>query len=187
MSDNVRKWIHGLAAFVIGGVATTGVGYMSSANPVDWPLLGKMALASAVLSVLLYLKQSPLPDEVKRVAAVLLAVLLLAAPAHAGARPDLNVTGIVGVAHDVASGWQKPTLFAAECVVGPHWGPLYFGGACTTQGSDGLGSGVVFLSYVGQGYIHGLFRSVTLTAGQRRQSLNFSGSPGYFVLLGVGR
>jgi hypothetical protein len=57
-------WAYGLFAGIIGGAANTISAML--VDPVafnfnDMPKLGKLALAGAVISAVLYLKQSPLP------------------------------------------------------------------------------------------------------------------------------
>lgn len=59
-----RTWIYGLIAGIIGGTANTLAAVF--VDPVafnfnDLPKLGKLAMAGAVISLVLYLKQSPLP------------------------------------------------------------------------------------------------------------------------------
>jgi hypothetical protein len=59
-------WLYGMVAGVIGGTANTLAAVF--VDPVafnfnDLPKLGKLALAGAVISLVLYLKQSPLPPK----------------------------------------------------------------------------------------------------------------------------
>ena len=61
-----NKWGKGLLAAVIGGAANAACA--SVVDPAAFGLgdltkLGKLALASGVISMLFYLKQSPLPPE----------------------------------------------------------------------------------------------------------------------------
>lgn len=66
----MRTWLKGLLAGVIGGAATSGLAAI--ADPAHFNLsgdglvaLGKMAAAGAIVALLMYLKQSPLPPEEK--------------------------------------------------------------------------------------------------------------------------
>ncbi len=59
-------WFYGLMAGVVGGAANTIAAVL--VDPVafnfnDLSKLGKLALAGAVISLVLYLKQSPLPPK----------------------------------------------------------------------------------------------------------------------------
>jgi len=57
-------WLYGLFAAVIGGTSNTIAAMIvdpTAFNMNDLPKLGKLALASALISLVLYLKQSPLP------------------------------------------------------------------------------------------------------------------------------
>lgn len=122
----------------------------------------------------------------------LLAVLALAAaltavsmPARAGTLPELNVTAVGGIAHDIASGWKKPYFFASETVLGPHYGPVYIGGLGLAQDPK-VGSVIPFVTYIAQGKLHGLFRGLAFQVGQRRLAV-VSGPPGYYFLIGGSR
>jgi hypothetical protein len=71
--DNWRHWLRGLIGGFIGGAATAGSAWlgMSAAHGagVDVPVmnfkaLGIILLSGGMVSLLAYLKQSPLPPEV---------------------------------------------------------------------------------------------------------------------------
>ncbi len=116
-----------------------------------------------------------------------LVALALVAPAGAGVVPDLNVTAVGGLGHEIRSGWHKPVLFVSETVLGPHYGPLYLGGVGLAQSQDGVTSTVVPLAtYVAKGYIKGWFRGLAFQVGQRRQ-VGVAGTPGYYFLIGAAR
>lgn len=66
-----RGWLHGLVAAVIGGTASAGLTYLTmngaAAQGLDVPVLnfkalGIILLASGLVNMFAYLKQSPLPD-----------------------------------------------------------------------------------------------------------------------------
>ncbi len=65
---NWRTWLKSLVAAVIGGTANTLSALL--VDPVafninDLPKLGKLAIGSAIISLVLFLKQSPLPNDEK--------------------------------------------------------------------------------------------------------------------------
>ena len=65
---NWRTWLKSLVAAVIGGTANTLSAML--VDPVafninDLPKLGKLAVGSAIISLVLFLKQSPLPNDEK--------------------------------------------------------------------------------------------------------------------------
>lgn len=65
---NWRTWLKSLVAAVIGGTANTLSAML--VDPVafninDLPKLGKLAIGSAIISLVLFLKQSPLPNDEK--------------------------------------------------------------------------------------------------------------------------
>ena len=61
---NWKVWLHSLVASVIGGTANTLAAMFvdpTAFNTHDLPKLGKLALAGAIISLVLYLQKSPLP------------------------------------------------------------------------------------------------------------------------------
>lgn len=60
LSKTTRTWIHGLSAAAVSGVGTALSGVAAG---IDIGKLKVMLLIQALLSVGLYLKQSPLPPE----------------------------------------------------------------------------------------------------------------------------
>jgi hypothetical protein len=98
----------------------------------------------------------------------------------------VDITGVAGIAHDVRSGWKKPILFSVVTAVGPHYGPVYVGGAGSYQGTDGVGVAVPFVTYVIQGKLHGLFRGVALQVGVRKRD-GFTGPTAYYFMVGGSR
>jgi hypothetical protein len=64
MYETIAPWLKGLLAAVIGGLSNAIVLMVvdpSSMTNSEWPKLATVAAWSALLSVALYLKQSPLP------------------------------------------------------------------------------------------------------------------------------
>jgi hypothetical protein len=55
-----KAWLQGLGAAVISGAATAASGLTVTSDP---KALGKIALTSGIISGLLFLKQSPLPND----------------------------------------------------------------------------------------------------------------------------
>ena len=63
---NWKNWLKGLIAAVIGGAANSVSAMFvapESFNLQDLPKLGKLAVASAIISLAFYLKSSPVPPE----------------------------------------------------------------------------------------------------------------------------
>ncbi len=61
---NWKTWLYSLAASVIGGTANTLAAMFvdpAAFNFHDLPKLGKLALAGAIISLVLYLQKSPRP------------------------------------------------------------------------------------------------------------------------------
>jgi hypothetical protein len=118
-------------------------------------------------------------------AGALLAILWPTTIRADGAVPDVEWRATAVVAHDVASGWKHPTIFASECVLGPHYGPLYIGGACTTQG-NGFGGGVALATYVSRGRVPklGFLRGLVVQFGYRQEQ--FGDSTRRSLYFGVG-
>jgi len=121
----------------------------------------------------------------KLIGLVVLLAALAAPRAHAGAVPEFTVTAAGIVAHDISTGYKHPFIFAAESILGPHYGPLYIGGIGTSQG-QGVGLVIPLATYVGQGRIPKLtfLRGVVFQVGIRKVS--DTGSSYYFGI-GVGR
>lgn len=124
----------------------------------------------------------------KRALSVLVLSLAIASPAlAAGPLPDFEWKGVGGIGHEVKSGWHKPVLFITETVLGPHYGPVYFGGAGMAQSADGVTSTTFpIVTYIAKGYLRGWFRGLAFQVGQRRQT-GVSGSPGYYFMIGAAR
>lgn len=61
---SIRKWLYGLMAAVIGGTANSvALVIVDPSAAQDWDKLEKFAVTSALISLVLYLKQSPLPPD----------------------------------------------------------------------------------------------------------------------------
>ena len=72
MNSTFRLWLHGLGAALVGGAATGGsaaLGTMAAGISVMshqfWVIVGSSTIVSGLSSALAYLKQSPVPPEVK--------------------------------------------------------------------------------------------------------------------------
>lgn len=119
--------------------------------------------------------------------AATLGCLLSAAPARAdGVVPEVEFHAAGIIAHDIQSGWRKPVIFAAETVLGPHYGPIYIGGAGLSQ-VNGVGYVVPVVTYVSRGRLfHGFFKGAVLQLGIRQQSFN-DGAKGYYFGVGVAK
>jgi hypothetical protein len=72
MRTKARLWAHNLLAAVITGGATSGLSAVgiavadaagASVNPLDLRQVGVLFISGAVVGLLAYLKQSPLPPE----------------------------------------------------------------------------------------------------------------------------
>jgi hypothetical protein len=66
LQANLRVWLHGLAAAVIGGVSTAASAALVDSQTFNFTHAGVVALAKVsttggVIAALAYLKQSPLP------------------------------------------------------------------------------------------------------------------------------
>ena len=63
---NWKKWLHGFLGAVISSTATTVgavAGSTISGTPMDMKAVGGAALGGAITGAVLYLKQSPIPEE----------------------------------------------------------------------------------------------------------------------------
>ena|SRR5216683_2716783 len=66
-SMNALTWFKGLLAAVISSVANATlavIGCNATGSPLNWPQVGTVATTSAIIGAALYLKQSPIPDDV---------------------------------------------------------------------------------------------------------------------------
>lgn len=57
----MNTWLKGLIAAVIGGAASTGLLAVADPAAADLILVGKRFAIGAIIALLAYLKQSPLP------------------------------------------------------------------------------------------------------------------------------
>jgi hypothetical protein len=65
MSDPIL-WLKGLIAAVVSGVANAvvaTVGCNATGSPLNWHQVGTVAATAALVGAALYLKQSPVPDD----------------------------------------------------------------------------------------------------------------------------
>lgn len=61
------SWLKGLLAAVISAVANSVlavIGCNATGNPLNWSQIGAVATTSAIVGACLYLKQSPIPDDI---------------------------------------------------------------------------------------------------------------------------
>lgn len=79
---------------------------------------------------------------------------------------------------------HSPRLAAAECMLGPHYGPVFIGGVCATQDAT-VSAGVPLVTYVAQGKFHGWFKGLAITLLARRVT-NSAGTPSVQYSVGVG-
>ena len=72
MKTTTQKWLHGLAGGVIGGIAASGLNWLTTnaahAAGVDVPLMnwkafGICLVTAGLVNAFSYLKQSPLPPD----------------------------------------------------------------------------------------------------------------------------
>jgi hypothetical protein len=65
---NAITWIKGLAASIISAAATavlaSGIS-SSTGSPLNWHQIGSIAASAALVGASLYLKQSPIPDDIE--------------------------------------------------------------------------------------------------------------------------